>query len=255
MCELLGMSANVPTDMCFSFSGLLQRGGNTGPHSDGWGVSFYIGKGMSSFRDPYPSAESKIANFVSTTPIKSHIVISHIRQANVGDVCLENTHPFTRELWGQYWTYAHNGQLDESVFDLPLAEYQPVGTTDSEYAFCWIIQELRAAFTEQPDDEVLTAFLQERCDHLAAKGVFNMLLTNSEMLYAYCSTKLHWLTRRAPFGQATLSDAELSVDFSQLTTPADVVTTIATEPLTTDEQWTSFKKGELLRFKKGELCP
>lgn len=38
MCELLGMSANTPTDLCFSFTGLTQRGGNTGPHSDGWGV-------------------------------------------------------------------------------------------------------------------------------------------------------------------------------------------------------------------------
>lgn len=26
MCELLGMSANIPTDICFSFSGLVQRG-------------------------------------------------------------------------------------------------------------------------------------------------------------------------------------------------------------------------------------
>lgn len=33
MCELLGMSANVPTDICLSFTGLIQRG--TGPHKDG----------------------------------------------------------------------------------------------------------------------------------------------------------------------------------------------------------------------------
>ena len=39
MCELLGMSANVPTDIRFSFAGLAQRGGNTGPHRDGWGIT------------------------------------------------------------------------------------------------------------------------------------------------------------------------------------------------------------------------
>ncbi len=44
MCELLGMSANVPTDICFSFTGLIQRGGNTGPHKDGWGITFYEAK-------------------------------------------------------------------------------------------------------------------------------------------------------------------------------------------------------------------
>ncbi len=38
MCELLGMSANVPTDICFSFTGLVQRGGGTGPHKMAGGL-------------------------------------------------------------------------------------------------------------------------------------------------------------------------------------------------------------------------
>ncbi|MFP3335452.1 class II glutamine amidotransferase, partial [Pseudomonas sp. SIMBA_064] len=29
MCELMGMSGNVPTDIVFSFTGLMQRGGRT----------------------------------------------------------------------------------------------------------------------------------------------------------------------------------------------------------------------------------
>lgn len=109
MCELLGMSANVPTDICFSFTGLIQRGGKTGPHRDGWGIVFYEGKGFRTFKDPNPSCDSKIAELVQSYPIKSCAVISHIRQANRGEVSLVNTHPFTREIWGRYWTYAHNG--------------------------------------------------------------------------------------------------------------------------------------------------
>ncbi len=58
MCELLGMSANVPTDICFSFTGLVQRGGGTGPHKDGWGITFYEGKGCRTFKDPQPSFNS-----------------------------------------------------------------------------------------------------------------------------------------------------------------------------------------------------
>ena len=108
MCELLGMSANVPTDICFSFSGLVQRGGGTGPHKDGWGITFYEGKGCRTFKDPQPSFQSPIAKLVQDYPIKSCSVIAHIRQANRGEVALENTHPFTRELWGRHWTYAHN---------------------------------------------------------------------------------------------------------------------------------------------------
>ncbi|MBU5854681.1 class II glutamine amidotransferase, partial [Vibrio cholerae O1] len=82
MCELLGMSANVPTDICFSFTGLMQRGGKTGPHRDGWGIAFYEGKGFRTFKDPNPSSQSKIAELVQQYPIKSRAVISHIRQAN-----------------------------------------------------------------------------------------------------------------------------------------------------------------------------
>ncbi|STV79659.1 glutamine amidotransferase [Klebsiella michiganensis] len=81
MCELLGMSANVPTDICFSFTGLVQRGGGTGPHKDGWGITFYEGKGCRTFKDPQPSFQSPIAKLVQEYPIKSCSVIAHIRQA------------------------------------------------------------------------------------------------------------------------------------------------------------------------------
>ena len=97
MCELLGMSANVPTDICFSFKGLKERGGRTGPHKDGWGVAFYENKGVCTFKDALPSYQSEIARLVSDYPIKSCAVIAHVRQANRGRVALENTHPFSRE--------------------------------------------------------------------------------------------------------------------------------------------------------------
>ncbi|KPX21872.1 Glutamine amidotransferase [Pseudomonas amygdali pv. dendropanacis] len=87
MCELLGMSANVPTDIVFSFTGLMQRGGRTGPHRDGWGIAFYEGRGLRLFQDPAASSESEVAQLVQRYPIKSEVVIGHIRQANVGNVC------------------------------------------------------------------------------------------------------------------------------------------------------------------------
>ena len=123
MCELLGMSANVPTDICFSFTGLMNRGGKTGPHKDGWGISFYEGKGSRTFRDPTPGVHSEIAKLVQRYPIKSQVVIAHIR----GRVCLENTHPFIRELWGQMWSFAHNGQL-RGVKKRKLSFYPPIGS-------------------------------------------------------------------------------------------------------------------------------
>lgn len=99
MCELLGMSANVPTDIVFSFTGLMQRGGGTGPHRDGWGIAFYEGRGVRLFQDPLASVDSEVARLVQRFPIKSETVIGHIRQANVGKVGLSKhppLHPRTR---------------------------------------------------------------------------------------------------------------------------------------------------------------
>lgn len=251
MCELLGMSANVPTDICFSFAGLMNRGGRTGPHRDGWGIAFYEGKGCRTFHDPAPSCESEIARLLREYPIKSCVVISHIRRANRGRVALENTHPYTRELWGRVWTFAHNGQL-KGIKRFPLTFYRPVGTTDSEHAFCWLLGRIREAFPEPPKRaSALSALVRKLAGELNGLGVFNMLLSDGGHLWCHCSTNLAWLTRRAPFGPATLLDEDMTVDFEKETTPNDVVTVVATRPLTRDEAWTVMKPGEMVVFRDG----
>ncbi|MCM2679274.1 class II glutamine amidotransferase [Echinimonas agarilytica] len=251
MCELLGMSANVPTDICFSFSGLMKRGGETGPHRDGWGITFYEGKGSRTFKDPEPSCRSKIAQLLEQYPIKSCAVIGHIRQANRGGVNLQNTHPFERELWGRNWTFAHNGQLTD-YRALEVGAFMPVGNTDSELAFCYLLGQMKDRFAKAPRNPVtLARFLAKHADVLRQKGVFNMLLTDGTLMFAYCTSKLHWLTRKAPFGKAHLVDSDWEIDFSQETTPTDVVTVIATEPLTKDEPWNKMDTGEWLMLKDG----
>lgn len=251
MCELLGMSANVPTDIVFSFTGLMQRGGRTAPHRDGWGIGFYEGRGLRLFQDPVASAESEVARLVQRYPIKSTAVLGHIRQANVGVVSLANTHPFVRELWGRYWCFAHNGQLAGLM---PVeGVYQPVGDTDSEMAFCLLLNRLRAHFVRPPRLEELLPVLVRCCDELRELGVFNCLLSNGDWLFSYCSTRLASITRRAPFGPATLKDADLTVDFQAETTPDDVVSIIATGPLTDNEQWQLYQPGQWRLWQQGEV--
>lgn len=253
MCELLGMSANVPTDICFSFAGLMQRGGRTGPHSDGWGITFYEGKGFRTFKDPNPSYNSKIAELVQNYPIKSCAVISHIRQANRGGVNLENTHPFTRELWGRYWTFAHNGQLS-NYESLETGRFRPVGKTDSELSFCWLLNKLESRYPQPPEDIIeMFRYITLLCDELKELGVFNMLLSDGDYVMTYCTNHLYWITRRAPFGKASLIDEDMTINFQEETTPNDVVTVVATQPLTDNEEWNRMKPGEFNLFYFGEV--
>src|SRR4029079_16359421 len=111
--------------------------------------AFFEGPGCRIFLDSKPAVESAIAELVRNYPIRSMNVIAHIRRATRGIVALENTHPFMRELWGRYWLFAHNGTLEN--FSPALGGYyRPVGTTDSERAFCYVLERLRNAFPEEP---------------------------------------------------------------------------------------------------------
>ena len=250
MCQLLGMNCNTPTDVRFSFSGFSQRAGNTGDHTDGWGIAFFEDKGLRHFVDHERAIDSPIAKLIREYPIKSTNVIAHIRKATQGIVSLQNCHPFVRELWGRNWVFAHNGDLKDFAPKLH-AQYQPVGTTDSEQAFCWIMQELRKSHAGLPCVQELTRTLRELAARIAPPGTFNFLLSTGEALWAHATTHLCYVERRHPFTQAQLSDEDLSVDFSRETTPDDKVAIIVTAPLTHNEQWTSFECGQMRVFVDG----
>ena len=148
MCQLLGMNANTPTDVMFSFTGFATRAEE---HKDGFGIAFFEDKGVRLFVDTHSARESPVAEMVRRYPIKSENIVAHIRKATQGRVALENTHPFVRELWGRYWVFAHNGDLKGFAPRLHGA-FRPVGATDSERAFCWLMQELAKAHAGVPGD-------------------------------------------------------------------------------------------------------
>lgn len=253
MCQLLGMNCNTPTDICFSFTGFQARGGATDVHSDGWGIAFFEGRGTRLFLDPQPSCTSPVAELVRQYPIRSMNVIAHIRKATQGAIGLENTHPFIRELWGRYWIFAHNGNLLD--FAPPLdGSFQPVGRTDSERAFCWLLQQLRQRFgSEAPDAATLFAALQALTVEIAHHGEFNFLLSNGDWLFAHASTRLSYIIRQAPFAQAHLTDQDMSVDFREVTRETDRVAIIATQPLTDNESWITMPPGSLWCFIDGTV--
>jgi glutamine amidotransferase len=245
------MNCNVPTDIVFSFTGFAHRGGRTDTHHDGWGIAFFEGAGVRHFVDHQAAIASPIAELIKHYPIKSLNVIAHIRKATQGQVALENCHPFVREMWGRYWVFAHNGDLKDfdPILDGP---YRPVGNTDSEQAFCFLLQQLRDRFGDTPPAmPALRTAIADLVAIIARHGTFNMMLSDGTALFAHCSTKLCYVVRQYPFAAACLADEDLSVDFSQVTTPNDRVAIIVTTPLTTNETWTEFAPGELKVFVDG----
>jgi glutamine amidotransferase len=253
MCELLGMECNVPTDIVFSFAGLASRGGRAGPHGDGWGLALYDGRLARMFLEPTAAANSPLAKFVRENPIKTLLAIAHVRRKTRGGIGLANTHPFVRELWGRHFVFAHNGTVKRAD-RLKLGRFKPIGETDSEHAFCALLGALQNEFKEYPRSQSdLAAAVAAYAGKIGKDGTFNMLLGDGRQLFARCSTKLHYIVRKAPFKQATLADEDLTVDFAAVTTPDDRVAVVATMPLTVDETWIAGEPNTMWMFRGGKL--
>lgn len=298
MCQLLGMNCATPTDFTFSFKGLCLRGGCTDKHEHGWGLAVYENRGLRTFHDPLPAAESKIAKFLSTHPLKTLNMMAHIRYATQGDVSLENVHPFSRELWGINWSFVHNGDIpkytinsikscvnmagdkcdDERIerrrphwlgrtpYNPRNVIYHPVGDTDSEAVFCAILNGLRSEYVELPTLPVLYETIQRFCAEIVSgmedSTILNFLLgcgQYTQFAYSWPGSRpgssvwngLYYTIRRPPFNNTQLTDIDYSVDFDRVTTPNDRVAVIATKPLTVNEEWNEFKRGQLLMFDNG----
>lgn len=248
------MDCNTPTDIVFSFTGLARRGGATGPHADGWGLAFFDGPAARVFIDPQACALSPLAAFLREHPIKTLQSVAHIRRKTRGRVRLANTHPFVRELWGRHWVFAHNGTV-KGAKSLPLrGRFTPVGQTDSEHAFCWLLENIAHKFKTPPDDpSALRRSIATWAGTLAEHGTFNFLLGDGSTLYARCDTRLWHIVRKAPFSTASLEDDDVTVDFSAVTTPRDRVAIVATRPLTKDEHWVRGRPATMWVFHKGLL--
>jgi glutamine amidotransferase len=182
------MSASRPTEVGRYLSRLMARGGRTGPHADGWGIAYYEGRAARIFKEPAPAAESRLLAMLAEDSFKCSALIAHIRLANpsIFGRATGNTHPFEREWNGRSWVFAHNGKLsglhEKSV--RPDSRFLPVGETDSELAFCHILEAVVRGIGR--DHRFSPAMLVDTIgpvvDELTTFGEFNFILSDGECL-------------------------------------------------------------------------
>ncbi len=256
MCQLLGVNAFKPVTVPFALQGFLQRGGSTGDHRDGWGMGYWTGQRAHTVHETAPAAHSERAERLCGQGPRSHNFVVHVRKATQGAITRTNCHPFRRWLWGRTWLFAHNGDLGSA---LPSASgiYSPLGTTDSERAFCLLLDGLVRDLTDgdphamAPTPDRIEVALAAQATRLAQHGVFNFLLSDGDCLYAHGSTHLHWVSRCHPFPCVELIDYPKQVDLAHYNHADDRLVVIATQPLTRGEAWQAFVPGELRVFRHG----
>jgi predicted glutamine amidotransferase len=223
-------------------------------HRDGWGIGYYEGDQPRAIRRPTAAPDDP--EFVAVARrIVSSMVMGHVRQASVGDLCSANVHPFT---FGR-WMFAHNGTvtgfdnvrpalIEETDADL----CQHVGgTTDSEQVFFWLLSRLRRAgqAIQGPCGDVdlvateMAAAIRLLDARSSATGPseptrLNFLLTDGVTLLASrWKHSLWWTNRNGPFREpADLAEARLRM-------PRGVA--VASEPIG-DQAWAEVPDGYVM---------
>lgn len=253
MCELLGITSNYEVLPSFSFKEIKLRSMR---HRDGWGVGFYKNGLGQLIKEPFAAYRSEKAKSIENGNITgSGIFIIHIRYGTSGSNKLENTHPFMHELFGQTWIFAHNGVVGNyttksGIFKERLVDYKPVGQTDSEYAFCYILDKLKKECGKESELEEIVKSITSSAEHIKKYGSFNFLLSNGEYLFAFGDTSLHYLSRNYENNEIQLKDADYSINITTMKRPDEQAVIIATSPLTKNEKWNLLKGLKI--FKDGK---
>ena len=222
-------------------------------NADGWGIAQWKGDLPRVSRNTDPAfADHQFAEIASS--VSSDAVIAHVRAATVGDVAMQNTHPFTHGPW----VFAHNGTIgafEHVATHLDIGYYgPPEGETDSELAFLWILNRMNehgldpdapADDLEQIVDVVADSVLElVRISLLAGapeSPKLNFLLSDGKHLVASrWGNTLYWTFRRGI--------ADCSVCGTSHCPQADAdyrSVVIASEPIT-NEDWTEVAEGSVI---------
>jgi len=188
------MSARIPTTIRLSFEELACHGGGTGPHRDGWGIAFLQDGEASLFREPDAAHGSLWVRFIQEHPPRAPIAIAHVRKATQGPRVLRNTQPFSRELGGRMHLFAHNGMLPgiETNGLFPTHRFRRIGETDSEHAFCALLERLAPLWEDglPPERDRLDEILGFAAE-LARLGPANFLYSDGDVVVAHGHRRKH----------------------------------------------------------------
>lgn len=231
------------------FKSLLEK------NKDGWGIGWYTKTGKAKiFKEGLEEVQNDINNyqFSKVKRVASNIILSHVREASVGDKKHENAHPFKYK----NWIFIQNGRTNRENTKIKLgAKYKKYikGTTDSELYFLLIMQNYEKTRDMAESIRKTLGVVKQKATGL------NFLLSNGESLYAYRNYNktgkkftLYYLVRdlngiEKPIEHISKKTNQILRYTSDLHTDRTVL--FSSEPLT-DEKWTKIHRGELIKVDK-----
>ncbi len=256
--QLLAMSFDSPASPTIS----LREGRFAAPDAAGWGFAWYPMGDTAAvvIKDPraaYASAWTRV--FRDWERFRSNLFVCHTH-APSRRITQQDTHPFHRSYAGHDWVFAHAGELGrpEALREaLPVGEdapFEPMGVTDSEHAFCWLLGRLRSEGARSLR-EVGDAKIARWLDELNRFGSLNLLLSDGRDLLAYrdleARGELYWIRRTPPHETTLLNGDAVVVDLGEPTDVNRSMILVSTTPLSDEDGWSPLEPGQVLLARGG----
>ncbi|MCZ4287255.1 class II glutamine amidotransferase [Hoeflea alexandrii] len=264
MCELLGLSSNLPATASLSLSRLAEHGGPPTSIRDGWGVAYYEGPDVRLIKDAGSADDSDWLRFVGQHDLRSNIVMAHIRKATMGTPAYRNAQPFVRELAGRMHSFAHNGWLP-GIFETAIFQstrFAPVGETDSEEAFCGLLDRLAMIWRKPgviPPLENRLDIIADFAAEVRGLGPANFLYSDGDALFAHGHRRKNPATGKVTAPglvllqhQCSPAKAEIIGNGITVTGADQIISIVASVPLTA-EPWHEFAEDEVIAFRAGRI--
>lgn len=266
MCELFALSASSATEVSFSLEEFSKHGGLTNHHRHGWGIAYYQQNAASVIKEASQASNSPYMEFVKNYRIESRIVMSHIRYATMGEVSFRNTQPFSRELAGRKHVFIHNGHLKKIINNPEYlnCRFQPMGDTDSETAFCYLMHKMASVWDNEHNPELIRRYevFKSFADEMSTLGLANFIYSDSEYIYIYSHIRevkdsdgneitlpgLYVLQRNCDIN---VFDTEIKGLHMPKTQALNVV--LASSVPLNNENWVALEAGQSMVFKNGEI--
>lgn len=260
------MSSRYPATVQLSFGEFSRHGGLTGPHSDGWGIAHYQGRDICLMKEATAASDSALADFLRRRPPTSTLFLSHIRKLTQGTHSFVNCQPMARELGGRMHVFAHNGDLERAGLEaaLPLGRYRPLGDTDSERAFCGLMEQLSTLWNdpEVPSRERRIRAVANFASQVRPLGPANFVYSDGDLLLVHGHQRtqsdggrrppgVHLLRRTCRLEGRRLAAPGLSIDVGAAAYQEVVL--VASVPLSAEAGWEPLAEGELIAIAEGQL--
>jgi len=262
MCRLLGFRSNTPIVLAYPLleapNALIKQSkcdSRQISHPDGWGIGYYRDGEVILHKNVLPAYKDEAFRKQARAISAAHAIV-HVRAASVGNITLQNAHPFRY----QNWLWAHNGTVRpfDDIYQQFLKQIDPrflalrQGQTDSEMCFLLFLTELAKLSTgdlNRPSPEAAVESMRRTVQKILAMAkpfysprpsALTFLVTNGEMLLAHRYVTTLFILQQNSLGRNWVPVHKRS--------KSSQMVIVASEPLN-DENWQELRNGECVLIK------